>query len=512
VEKTEWRVTLKRDWSGREDSVQRWTEGPLKQFTKGRQLHFLKGGDAAARAGEMAGGQSDVIVANKILQDLADYRSALREWFALVKPGGHLIVIVPHAFLYERQLALPSPWRTQQRRLYTPGTLAQELEEALLPNEYRVRWLGDLDEDYDYGLARDVEPSGNSDVAVVLERIVPPDWSMQPEPRLANPMRPDPEPYAFEPIRTRIETAARPPSQRILIMKLDHLGDFIMALPALERARRYFPDAHIDLVVGSWNAGMAREVGLADRVIPFDAFPRNSSEVEPNVDATLGLFRETVTDTYDVAVDLRADTDTRILLRAIKAQIKAGIGTRQRFPFMDIALPLDSTRNDAERARDDMISHHSFSLQGSARRSHFGLHSDKAVVERDCAIVWGPYLQLDRGSYIFDFYIDLEKNHGDGLLRLDIALSNGQAVSEMYVSGPGTFQLKFDIDKPGTPFEARIFTVPDQPSISFSFYGGRLIRRTPNNVLHQSEYSSLLIELVKLRLIDFDMLQEVSAA
>jgi hypothetical protein len=492
--------------------LQLWTDGPLKQFTHGRHVHILPGGKADPEPGGQAAERFDVVVSYWLLQDLPDYRSAIRGWFDLLSPGGHLILIVPHAFLYERQVALPSPWRVQQRRLYTPGSLGQELEEALSPNEYRVRWLGDLDAGYDYGLNRNVEPTGGSDVALVVERIRPPVWSLEPEAPLAQAIGPAAIPYAFEPLRTRIEVAARPDTQRMVVLKLDHLGDFIMALPALERMRRYFPDAHIDLVVGSWNAGMAREIGIADRVIPFDAFPRNSTEVEPNVEATLGKFRDLVTDTYDIAVDLRTDTDTRTLLRAVRAPIKAGIGTRRQFPFLDIALPLDDTRNDPERARDDMISHHVFHLQGTARRSHFGLHVDKNIVGRESAIVWGPYLMLNEGDYIFDFYIDLERDRGDGLLRLDIALDHGRAVSEMYVSGPATFQLKFEVEKPGTPFEARIWAVPDQPAISFSFYGGRLIQKTPNNVLHQSEYSTLLVELMKLRLIDFDMLREVRPA
>jgi len=148
-------------------------------------------------------------------------------------------------------------------------------------------------------------------------------------------------PYAFEPLRKRIEVAANAPTRRLVVLKLDHLGDFIMALPALERLRRYFLDSQIDLVVGSWNAGMARQIGIADRVIPFDAFPRISTDVEPNVEARLGKFRDLVTDTYDIAVDLR--TDTRTLLRAVRSPIKIGIGTQRQFPFLDIALPLDDT-------------------------------------------------------------------------------------------------------------------------------------------------------------------------
>jgi len=444
------------------------------------------------------------------LQNIADYRAAIQDWFASVAPGGHLIIIVPHAFLYERQLTLPSPWSKRARRLYTPASLMAEVEEALVPNSYRVRWLGDVDRGYPYQAPNDEEPLSESDVAVVLESITPPSWSLGAVKTVGALNALTTANFAFEPARTRIEVIARRSAKRILIMKLDHLGDFIMGLAALRRAREFFADATIDLIVGTWNADMAREAGVADRVIAFNAFPRNSTEEEPNVDATLGSFRALISDEYDLAIDLRTDIDTRILLRSVKAPLKAGIGTRSRFPFLDIALPLDSTRNAAENAREDRISHDGFSSQGSIQRRHFSLRSDKDKIERDCAIVWGPYLDLSPGDYIFDFYLDLDEDLADGLLRLDVALDRGERVAELYVSGPATFQLAFRVDKPATIFEARIWTVEGHPSLSFNFYGGRLLRRAPSNVLHQSEYALLLIEHVKMRLMDLGTLVDVT--
>lgn len=461
--------------------------------------------DGVAPAGNIA-----VLRVYRRLQNIVDYRAAIQGWFASVAPGGHLVIVVPHAFLYERQITLPSPWNRRARRLYTPASLMAEVEEALPPNSYRVRWLGDADRDYAYQDTPDQEPTSESDVVAVLERITLPPWDLDalkatvvlPALTTTN--------FAFEPARTREEMVVQKSARRILIMKLDHLGDFIMGLPALRRARRFFADATIDLVVGAWNADMAREAGVADRVIAFNAFPRNSTEEEPNVEATLGSFRSLVSDEYDLAIDLRTDIDTRVLLRSVKAPLKAGIGTRSRFPFLDIALPLDSTRNAAENAREDRISHDGFISQGSVQRRHFSLRSSKDEVERDYAIVWGPYLDLAPGDYIFDFYLDLDEDRADGLLRLDIALDRGDRVAELYVSGPATFQLAFRIDKPATTFEARIWTVEGHPSISFNFYGGRLLRRAPSNVLHQSEYALLLIEHVKMRMMDLGSLADVT--
>jgi hypothetical protein len=486
-------------------------KGPLAAYTTDKEVRWIRGNSADESVERRGENEADVVASYRVLQDVVEYRGALQSWFGQVKIGGHLIVIVPHAFLYERQYSLPSRWRLQQKRLYTPASLLLEVEEALVPNSYRVRWLGDLDGNYDYRQDPGSEPPGESDVALVLERLSVPTWSLDAALPTKGTVRHDTADYTFEQPRTRVEVERKAGPERIVILKLDHLGDLIMGTPALQRARSYFPNAWIDLVVGSWNVDLARDLGIADRVIAFDAFPRNSTEEEANVDAKIGLFKAQVTDAYDLAIDLRVDTDTRSLLRAVQAPIKAGIGTRARFPFLDIALPLDSTRNDAERVRDQHIDLKHFALQDSGARRHFRLHSDRDTVERDHAIVWGPYFELDPGDYIFDFYLDLEMERGSGLLKLDIAVDYGTTVAEMLVSSPRHYHLNFRIDKPRVKFEARILTVPDYPSISFNFYGGRLIKKGPGNVLHQAEYAALLIELVKLRTLDFGMLEDVAA-
>src|ERR1700694_853439 len=46
--------------------------------------------------------------------------------------------------------------------------------------------------------------------------------------------------------------------RRVLVLKLDHRGDFLIGLPALEMLRATFADDHITLVCGSWNAATAR--------------------------------------------------------------------------------------------------------------------------------------------------------------------------------------------------------------------------------------------------------------
>ncbi|WP_294389632.1 hypothetical protein [uncultured Sphingomonas sp.] len=473
---------------------------PVASFLDGEVLELHKGSD-----GDLPPARQQAVLAAYLLQELPDYRAALQRWFGAVRVGGTLVVVVPHAFLYDRQLELPSPREPLSRRLYTPASLMAEVEEALAPNSYRVRYLGDWDVGYDYAAGPGREPRGHSDVLLVLERL--PSIALSLDVPHAGIIAPEPD-YAFEPVRTRIEVAQTFALRRILILKLDHMGDFILAIGALERLRATFPQAELTLVVGSWNVQIARELGLADTVIAFDAFPRNSSEEEVDVAGKAALFQALIQEDYDLAIDLRVDVDTRFLLRHVRAPLRAGIGTAAQFPFLDIFLPLDFNRNRPETAREYHFDHHLFISQGPVERREHRLIHRADTVERFCAILWGPYERLRPGNYLFEPRIEWG-DAGAGMLMLDIGLDTRRVAYRLAPPFDAPIRIPFTVERADTEFEFRIFVVEDFPSVDFSFYGGRLIRQGAGSTLHQSEYGALLVELVAIRLARTGVLTDV---
>jgi len=64
----------------------------------------------------------------------------------------------------------------------------------------------------------------------------------------------------------------RPPDQirRVLLMRLERIGDLLMTLDAIGLARQLLPDARIDLAVGSWNAELARLLPGINRLEVMD--------------------------------------------------------------------------------------------------------------------------------------------------------------------------------------------------------------------------------------------------
>jgi hypothetical protein len=480
------------------DSAQTETERRTEPSSEPPYHAFVNDGSKLVVAVGQAIAQNEVyqtVLAHRVLQTVADYRGALRDWFAATATGGHLIVVVPHAFLYDRCIRLPSPWDRSHRRLYTPAVLAKEIEEALPPNNYRILIIQDDDRGYDYNGSANEPPEGPSDVIAVIQKIGAPYWKLTGG-ESASTVKTD---RLFFTPATRIEGAYREPCTRILLLKLDHLGDFILSLPAIERVRKIFGEADITLVVGSWNEEMALQSGLVDHVIPFDIFPRNASEEVIDVRGKNALFRQRITESYDLAIDLRTDSDTRFLLDGVSARTKAGLGLQTVFPFLDIFLPIDFNRDGRERSLSETLSHHDFGSAPTCFRNAFRIGFDGKSRPPRGALLWGPYTNLKHGSYIFEPLMEIGNARFSGTLTTDITL-DGVVVAQTVVDGSEHPTVSFDVGPDGGQFEFRIWAKRWNANLPFSFYGGKLWRKGSGNVLHQTEYLQLLVELVGIRM------------
>ena len=134
--------------------------------------------------------------------------------------------------------------------------------------------------------------------------------------------------------------AMRADVRRILITRLDHIGDFTLSVPAFRLLRETFPDATIDAVVGPWNVALAKRLKLFDNVMAFNFYAERSGDGrELDEDASRQIFRERVGGQhYHLAIDLRLDGDTRRLLTLVDADFRAGFSEGLLHPWLDISL------------------------------------------------------------------------------------------------------------------------------------------------------------------------------
>jgi ADP-heptose:LPS heptosyltransferase len=113
--------------------------------------------------------------------------------------------------------------------------------------------------------------------------------------------------------------------RRIAVLRLDHLGDLLHALPALRRLRRALPKAQIELWVGPWGRELAGLFCDVDQVhvTPAGWFERPSRQAWPW--AQIGaLARDLRTQSYDAAFELRGDLRHHLALWKAAIPVRAG--------------------------------------------------------------------------------------------------------------------------------------------------------------------------------------------
>ena len=151
--------------------------------------------------------------------------------------------------------------------------------------------------------------------------------------------------------RPFVRPAATPP-QRILFIKPDHLGDLLLATPALAALRAAFPEATITALIGPWaRLAIERNPDL-DRLLecPFPGFARQPATsaggfawLRSKIHPYLFLFRYAALlrySAYDLAIIGRDDHwwgAALALLAGVPQRV--GFAVAECQPFLSVALP-----------------------------------------------------------------------------------------------------------------------------------------------------------------------------
>jgi len=129
--------------------------------------------------------------------------------------------------------------------------------------------------------------------------------------------------------------------RRILAVKLDHIGDFITAVPALKRLHGHFPEAELYLLASPAIAALAKDfVPEVKEIIGFEFFHGRAElgQRELSDNDFAALSKRLAPYCFDLAVDLRKDLETRKVLRLTGARWLAGYEYGNHFPWLDISL------------------------------------------------------------------------------------------------------------------------------------------------------------------------------
>jgi hypothetical protein len=491
----------------------RWREtgSPMPLFPGATALDIAADEiDGAHRIFSRLAGDQHCILLRNILQCVPDYRRFLAGAFDRLALGGFLVVIVPHQFLYERKLQVPSRYERSHVRFYTPGALLAEVEEALDPCRYRIRFLADNDSGFDYRAPLGAVPAGGHDIVLCLQKLAPAPWREAME-KDESQSAAYTVPHQFLPPYSeggqdhayRVIAPDKREIRHLIVLKLDHRGDFLMAVPAFRILRQAFSAAAITLVCGSWNQGEAHSLELFDRVVAFDFFAEDASAgAASRTTAELcAQFAELMADEpCDVAVDLRLYGETRGLLKVIDARYKAGFDPHDEYPWLTIPLNLLIPTVGGRAEQGVILANQFGTLDGEHLAFAVTFRAGLAVPEGHF-LTCGPYITLAPGHYEFEVLIE---PHSEGFeLCYDLAADSGRRVL-----GAGVIRVEkarfpqFTLDSPERvkQFEFRLKARSSAPSPPFRFMGLRYRRQGVYVGVHQREAMVLLAHLVALRL------------
>jgi len=117
--------------------------------------------------------------------------------------------------------------------------------------------------------------------------------------------------------------------RRIVIIKLDHIGDVILSIPALANLRAHFPLAHIVMVVNSALEQVAGYIPHVDEVLCYNARFFDRSGRSKMFDLTRGMrfSREMRDREFDLIVDLRGSFASLLFAMIARSKYRIDRGT-----------------------------------------------------------------------------------------------------------------------------------------------------------------------------------------
>ena len=86
-----------------------------------RRWDVIFGDGDAQRMEGVPDGTFATVYSSHVLEHLDDPVEAIRNWWRILRPGGKLIIVVPHRDLYEGKTELPSRWNHEHKSFWLPA-------------------------------------------------------------------------------------------------------------------------------------------------------------------------------------------------------------------------------------------------------------------------------------------------------------------------------------------------------------------------------------------------------
>lgn len=140
--------------------------------------------------------------------------------------------------------------------------------------------------------------------------------------------------------------------RKILLVRLDHIGDLLMTTPAIRALRKAYPTIGIHLLTKNSNREAVELNPHLDRVIFFDAPWTIARGKKAGLREILDTARGLRKTAYDCAIGFRSDLREALLIAATRANFRIGYGARGGGFCYTHLLPPAPGRHEILRAID----------------------------------------------------------------------------------------------------------------------------------------------------------------
>jgi O-antigen biosynthesis protein len=192
--------------------------------------------------------------------------------------------------------------------------------------------------------------------------------------------------------------------RRILVVKVDHIGDFMTAIPAIRRLKQHFPHARISVMASATVRSFAAFDPSIDEIIDFDFFHVRSAlgQRELTEDDLAALTKRLAPYGFDLAIDLRKHLDTRELLRCAGARLTAGFDYMGQFPWLDVSLEWegDSRMHQKRYHVTDDLLHLVDTIATAGLADRTGIRPEAVAVLREGADIPEPVAAFLAGTVV----------------------------------------------------------------------------------------------------------------
>ena len=169
--------------------ARREREGFFEKYCKGTGLDVGYGGDVitpTAAGWDLRNGDAqylaevedesfDFVYSSHCIEHMQNVRVALHNWFRVVKPGGYLLLYIPHRDLYEKRKSLPSIFNPDHKHMFLigkselPDTLdiVEEITKSL--SGFDIKYVKTCDEGYVKNPPK-VQSKGEYSIEVVIQK------------------------------------------------------------------------------------------------------------------------------------------------------------------------------------------------------------------------------------------------------------------------------------------------------------------------------------------------------